>query len=472
MAQTFTPSDQATLARSTRKLLEDRYFTNLEILTHYEVHQPFEALEPQLEGMLRDAFRSKDVLIFNEFRSFQNPNTTLAEYVKDCRIFSGGRPVTNHFDWAEARYRLGKTPAGEPYVNFYIRKTLAGTDTQDKPFRFSNLVEYRVQFVHHSALRVFLDFRIAGMVRVDHIPDDAVPLPGKEELSAQRNVELPAVIDRLSDVIRRFANGRAIRLERFTYRNCGINDALSDRLAATLRAALPKNGLTLSDTAALRLRGDYAEEVNNLRIRFDLTDMGQGINVASGLNDELPLSWLASEKLTLRPEDFGKVESVRDTLKRLVAPQATPLQLELLTDHGRSGVEYWEGQSMKIQLRANRPCHVRLVYRLADGTQTILEEDFLVSPGKAGQLVTVAPGDQFVCAAPFGTEYLLAYASEEGFCPLPTRPDRRGYVREEGGYRIFVGSLQAMNEILTCRENKSAGLTEDWIQITTRSKKK
>lgn len=467
-AQTLSVSDEETLARNTRKLLEDKYFNNLEILTHYEAHQPFEALEPQLEGMIRDAFRSSKVLMFNEFRTGQNPYTTLPEYVKDCRIFSGGKPVTNHLDWDSARYRLGKTPAGEPFLNFYIRKTLEGKDADSQPFRFSNLVEYRVQFVHHASLRVFLDFRIAGMIRVDGVPADAHPLPGKEAAPARREPDLSAVVDRLSGAIGRFANGRALHLERFTYRNCGINDRLSDRLAATLRASLPRYGVLLSDTASLRLRGDYAEEVNNLRIRFDLTDMAQGVNVASGMNEELPLSWLAVEKLALRPEDFGQVESVRDTLKQLSVRQATPLRIELLTDRGRQGVEYWEGQSMKIHLRANRPCHVRLIYRLADGTQTILEEDFVLPPGKAGQLVTIAPDDQFVCSAPFGTEYLLAYASEEGFCPLPTRPDRRGYVRTEGGYRIFVGSLQAMNDMLTCRANKSAGLAEDWIQITTR----
>ena len=183
----------------------------------------------------------------------------------------------------------------------------------------------------------------------------------------------------------------------------------------------------------------------------------------------MPLTWLSEQKLPLKPETYQQVIAVRDTLKQTTPTSATSLHVELRTDRGRSSVEYWENQPMRIEAVASRPCHLRLLYRLADGTQTILESDFVIRPGQENRPVPIAPDATFICSAPFGTEYLLAYASEAPFCPLPTVPSRQGYVRNDGDYKIFVGPLSNMITTLTCTQNPAAVVAEDRIQITTRS---
>ncbi len=217
------------------------------------------------------------------------------------------------------------------------------------------------------------------------------------------------------------------------------------------------------------VRGFYREDVNNLHITAELLDAATGKILTTVDSAELPLTWLSEQKLPLKPDTYQQVVAVRDTLQRHAVPASTALHVEIRTDRGRTGVEYWANQSMRIEAVANRPCHLRLLYRLADGTQTILETDFAIRPGQENRAVPIAPDAQFVCSAPFGTEYLLAYASESPFCPLPTVPSRQGYVRTEGDYRVFVGPLQAMLTTLKCTKNPAADVAEDRIQITTRS---
>ncbi len=105
---------------------------------------------------------------------------------------------------------------------------------------------------------------------------------------------------------------------------------------------------------------------------------------------------------------------------------------------------------------------------LADGTKTLLENDFEVKADQVNQYVRIAPDASFVCVEPFGTEYLLAYASQTAFCPIPTKPNLRLYLRHEKGDAILVGSLAETLTALTCTIPPHL-VAEDRIQITTRT---
>ncbi|GAB3643729.1 caspase family protein [Spirosoma arcticum] len=146
----------------------------------------------------------------------------------------------------------------------------------------------------------------------------------------------------------------------------------------------------------------------------------------------------------------------------------TALTVALRTDRGHQNVEYRAGDQMQIEVKANRSCHLRLVYLLADGTRTLLENDFVVKPGQENKYVRIAPAESFICAAPFGTEHLLVYAAEAPFCPLPTTPNPSLYVRNEGGYSVIVGSQSALAEAVKCTITPTS-VAEDRIQITTRA---
>ncbi|MEZ0540205.1 caspase family protein [Fibrella arboris] len=144
------------------------------------------------------------------------------------------------------------------------------------------------------------------------------------------------------------------------------------------------------------------------------------------------------------------------------------LSLTIRTDKGRAGVVYLEGSRLIVEAKVNRPCHVRLVYVLADGTKTLLENDVEIKPGQENQYVRLVPGVSFICAAPFGMEYLLAYAADAPFCPLAVTPNATFYARSENGYTILVGSISEMMKAITCAEDGTNAI-EDQIQIATQA---
>ncbi len=473
-AQSFSAEEEQAIITNARKLLETEYLQNLEILTHYEINQPFAALKPQLDGFIKSAFRNSDVQVFNEFRQPLGKLTSVEEYIRDCHIFSKQKPIINTLDWSKARFQLQETGDGKPYLNVYVTKKMQGNISN--ALHYENLIECRIQFVHNERLKSFYDFKIAGITRKDKYPSEASEnLVVKPE---KKSIDLFSVLDTLAAQLERTipASGTGLILERFSYRNCGINDALSDQIFAALNACFQRRTLWSVQSVASdqntwpRVRGFYEELNGQLLIKTELVDANTEKVLVTLENKALPLEWLQQQSIPLKPENYQEIKVVQDTLRQITAVTApTALKFEIRTDRGREGVEYWSGQQMILEVKANRPCHIRLLYRLADGTQTLLENDFVIKPGQENKLVRIAPEASFICSEPFGTEYLLAYASEEPFCALPTVPNREGYFREEGSYQIFVGSLTAFNTLMKC--SKNTDIVEDLIQITTREAK-
>jgi|GEM_PF-4440218 len=186
----------------------------------------------------------------------------------------------------------------------------------------------------------------------------------------------------------------------------------------------------------------------------------------SGIETGPALATTSQAVVNKQPDPYAL--AVLDTLGAPATVSSSAFKVEIRTDLGRYGVEYGQGDSMVIEVKASRPCHLRLVYLLADGTKTLLENDFEVKPGQENRYVRVAPDVSLVCAEPFGTEFLLAYAAETAFCPLPTTPNNRLYVRNESGYQLFVGSLAETIRAARCTQGGKA-VVEDRIQLTTRA---
>jgi hypothetical protein len=148
------------------------------------------------------------------------------------------------------------------------------------------------------------------------------------------------------------------------------------------------------------------------------------------------------------------------------APE-TALTVTLRTDRGRLNARYGAGDTLRIEVKANRPCHLRLLNLLPDGTMTLLETDFEIRPGQENQYVRLAPGDEFVAGPMSGVEYLLAFATEGPFCPLPTEPNPKAYLRDDGTAVVLVGTLADILEIVTCTP-EARNVVRDQVPLTMR----
>lgn len=465
--------EQVKIASGAMKALKGAYLINLNNLTHYERNQPPEALEVHVNGTIRDAFQSAGVLIFNEFRPVTSPYSTFSVYVGDCRVHSSGFALQNTLGLDTARFQFGRTlgPEKSPYVNVYVVKRIEAVDPRKSPVREQHLVEIRLAFQEDRKQGLFHTFRIAGIERTSSIPTRAMRVPIQytpppidlttvaQELIQQISTSLPK-------------GTQEVAIDWFTYRGEGTTNDLSDRIYAALNTQFPTetgHAVAVSPEAEtpLRLRGIYEENdlSDKLVVTARLVRSDSGRILAEARNSSLPLSWLAENKLELIPD-----KTTRPPAPPKVVLSPAEFKIEIRSDRGREVIEYWEGDRMTYSLKATRPCYARVLSLQSDGAYVLLEENIRIRPGQENQDVPVLAKYDLTVGTPFGTEYLLVYASEKPMRPLPREPKTGGYVRREGDQDIFVGSAEAIVRLSASTEDGT--VAQDKIQITTRAKRK
>ncbi len=78
----------------------------------------------------------------------------------------------------------------------------------------------------------------------------------------------------------------------------------------------------------------------------------------------------------------------------------------------------YKGETMKVFVRVNRESYLRLLYILADGSRTLLHDNYYIDQFKSNRVVEIP--EEFECAPPFGAELLVVVARTEAFPPIQT----------------------------------------------------
>lgn len=142
----------------------------------------------------------------------------------------------------------------------------------------------------------------------------------------------------------------------------------------------------------------------------------------------------------------------------------TNLTVTVKTNKGNKQLEFSEGETMQLFFFVNKPCYLRLIYRLADGSLVLLRDDLIVTRSESNQWNKIK--ESFVCSPPFGYENLYIYASENSFEKLKTETN-------SAGYKIITEGLAAtLSRTLASNENKTnnIGIVKDELLIYTKPK--
>ena len=145
-----------------------------------------------------------------------------------------------------------------------------------------------------------------------------------------------------------------------------------------------------------------------------------------------------------------------------VLPSLTTLKFEVATNQGINSLVFVENDTMRLAVRANKPCMVRLIYRQMDNKLILLRnKDFKINEYELNKWIEIP--EDFRCTPPFGAEFLIAYASTEPFENLKTHT--------EGGNVIIDNSLAETKKISVSRgmTNKGIPVVEKVLQITTKA---
>lgn len=178
------------------------------------------------------------------------------------------------------------------------------------------------------------------------------------------------------------------------------------------------------------LSGTYWEEGDFLKFISVLKDLNTSKTMASAEN-RIPKSWLQANKIELKPENFEEA-LLRQKVMTKDEIIGGGLLLNVWTNKGDDNLLFTEGEIMKLSVRVNHECYLRFIYYFADGTKTLLEDNYYISSDLVNKVVTL-PTD-YKCFPPFGAETLQVVAQNERFEPLE--------IKEENGYKIIVKNTQ------------------------------
>jgi hypothetical protein len=252
------------------------------------------------------------------------------------------------------------------------------------------------------------------------------------------------------------AVGNAIRLANFTYQDTPMGSPFSRRFRSMLEQSLVTEGkynvLDASSKAkGFILTGSYWEEKDKLKVTALLRDDTSGDAIAS-VSCFIPLASLEQSGVDFKPENYKDAMTnmkmfAKDELK------GGELQVEVLTNKGKDGQIYSEGETLKLFVRANRECYVRFIYHLADGSKVLLLDNYYINRDKVNQVYELPY--TFECAEPFGVETLQVNAQTEMFEPLTTKNESGYEFIQENTEQILVktrGFKKKEGEVLKAEE--------------------
>ncbi|MEM6316501.1 MAG: hypothetical protein AAF960_02470 [Bacteroidota bacterium] len=140
-------------------------------------------------------------------------------------------------------------------------------------------------------------------------------------------------------------------------------------------------------------------------------------------------------------------------------PPKAKLQVQIQTQRGRQNLVFKENEEVLLYFKVSRPCQLRTIYRLADNTLVLLDNDRLVNAPETNRWVQLADG--FEVAEPFGVEELYIFAQETAFPKLITE--------EIDGYTIIREGLPSALRKTRGLKKKQV-FAEDRLTITTKKR--
>ena len=184
--------------------------------------------------------------------------------------------------------------------------------------------------------------------------------------------------------------------------------------------------MAVSADADYIITGSYWEKEDNIQILAFCRSVQTG-EIRASANVDFKRGMLKSN-LNLKPDNFEKIISQQLAFEQEVIDSGQ-LKLEVWTDRGQNALLYSQGELMKVYLRTNRSCYVRLLYILANGQKTLLVDNLQINLESVNRplLVNDLLEIDFECTSPFGAEMIIGVARNYPFDTIETT-ERDGYI--------------------------------------------
>ena len=232
-----------------------------------------------------------------------------------------------------------------------------------------------------------------------------------------------------------------IKLSYFTFQETVMNSSFSRRLQISLEQKLIASGINIDNSVNVNqassskgtlISGTYWEEGNSIRVVCIIRNIETGKPIASS-EVKLSTEKLAQANLQTKPENFQDAyANMRVFSKGEI--EGGDLNIEIWTNKGSENLIFTEGEHMKLSVRANKECYLRVIYHLADGQKVLLLDNYYISTDKVNKVYELPY--EFECAEPFGVETLQLNAQELAFGGLRTK--------NQDGYEFIIDDMQTI----------------------------
>jgi len=211
------------------------------------------------------------------------------------------------------------------------------------------------------------------------------------------------------------------------------------------------------------INGTYWESPDGVKIIANLLKMPEG-KVVAAAEAFVDVSIMQAANLDLKPQNFKNAYADQKHFRRDEVIGGG-LMLDVWTDKGAENLIYTEAELMRIFIRVNIPCYIRLIYHLADGVRTMLLDSHYIDESKVNKVYEIP--EPFECAPPFGAEVLQVFARTTEFEKVETK-DVDGYDVLKEDLQKFLVNTRGMKRIK--KDKKKILQAEKRIVITTMGK--
>ncbi|KAB2870744.1 MAG: DUF4384 domain-containing protein [Bacteroidales bacterium] len=281
-----------------------------------------------------------------------------------------------------------------------------------------------VKYTDYSKLRGELDQQSSKIRKAENLTiDEAASIIAAELVSQKDKFVAP------------------IKLSYFTFQETGMNSPFSRRMQIALEQKLVASGVNIdnsvntnqaSSSKGTLISGTYWEEGNSVRVVCLARSIETGKPVGS-TEAKLSAEKLAQTNLQIKPENFQDAyANMRVFSKGEI--EGGDLNVEIWTNKGSNNLIFTEGEHMKLSVRANKECYLRVIYHLADGQKVLLLDNYYISTDKVNKVYELPY--EFECSEPFGVETLQLNAQELAFGGLRTQ--------NQDGYEFIVDDMQTI----------------------------
>ena len=206
-----------------------------------------------------------------------------------------------------------------------------------------------------------------------------------------------------------------ISVSNFTFENSPMGSPFSRRFKATIEQKLIAEDFIVStkvdDVNDLILYGTYWQENNRIKVITVLRSQQTSRALASS-ECFIPKTDLSAKNIAFMPENYkNALIAEQQFAKKEVT--GGDLNIEIWTGKGTDNLIYEEDELLKLFVRANKECYIRLIYYLADGSKVLLLDNYYIDMAKVNVVYELPY--TFQCAEPFGVETLQMNAQNKTF---------------------------------------------------------